>query len=139
MHTYTSQRTQSSTYIHTQIHSPNMSSVRRHAQPNLHTYIHALNYTSQHAQPNIHTYIHKSTHLSGSVQYLGQTEWIENDRSPKFRTNINMEFVFEEKQVIHLWMVDVDNPKKVYIYIYICMYVCECLCMYVCVCMYVGM
>ncbi len=56
---------------------------------------------------------HNKNHRGNQYLYVGQTEWIKNNTNPQFKTTIEMDYLFEEKQIIRFIVIDVDDPHKV--------------------------
>ena len=43
---------------------------------------------------------------------LGATEWIQNELNPEFKTELEMDYIFEKKQHLRITVLDVDDPDS---------------------------
>jgi len=47
----------------------------------------------------------------GEYVQIGNTEWLKNERNPRFATKLKMTYTFEIKQRLQFLIVDVDDPN----------------------------
>ena len=44
---------------------------------------------------------------------LGMTEWVRDNLNPEFKTKIDVDYVFEKRQILRITVLDVDDEKNI--------------------------
>jgi hypothetical protein len=48
-----------------------------------------------------------------TITRLGMTEWVHDDLNPEFKTKIELEYVFEKRQMLRITVLDVDDAANI--------------------------